>query len=92
MGNLYTTLEDLNKVYEYFTQHLLLVKDFIEHILAKGVINSFINTATKRDESCSWEETYEHCYYELIDAMYNISGMQDRLITPFIKQNEDLIK
>jgi hypothetical protein len=39
-----------------------------------------------------WEETYEQCYYELVDAMYSIAGMQERLTAFFLRQNEELVK
>jgi len=58
MGNIYPTFEDLNKVYEYFTLHLQLLKDYLTNILSKGITKSYINMAVKRDNLTVWEETY----------------------------------
>lgn len=91
MGNIYTELEDLVQVYEYFSKHINLLQIFLRDLLEKGLSATFINQKLQSGEDQLWEKAYYNCYYELIEAMYNIAGLQERL-TYFIHGNEDLIK
>lgn len=45
MSNVYTSLEDIVKVYDYFQKHIVFLESYFTAILEKGVEESFINQA-----------------------------------------------
>jgi hypothetical protein len=43
MGQTYTELDDLVKVYEYFSKHINFLYSFIKGLLERGIGQTFIN-------------------------------------------------
>ena len=63
---------------------------YINQLIEKGIHNSSINLK-RVDKDDSWNYAFDQCYYEFIDALFSISGLQVRLQC-FLKNNETNIK
>jgi hypothetical protein len=50
-----------------------------------------VNGGSGLDDLLKWEKTFAQCYYEIVDALYTIAGLVDRL-AGFMKNNEKFIR
>jgi hypothetical protein len=91
MAQTYLLHEDISEVYTYFEKHIILAKDYFQFITSKGISWLQPNSNAMSEDLNKWERTYIDCYYEIIESLFLISGLSERL-SSFLKVNEKLIK